>query len=161
LNGSGEDLVRENGNWGRYMMDNTLLPPQLVAQLEKDAKARKASGPVNITFHAEIENGYLTGYEMLHGTHRGEGDFQIRGKATVAPATGGQKIHYELRYSWNDRIDKNAQYAGDNLFAGILRFFYDPKDYAIHIHWDAPSDVTVCNGKITESSGYPWDKVKK
>jgi len=116
---------------------------------------------MNITFHAEIENGYSTGYEMLHGTHRGEGDFQIRGRATLTPDGRNNNIHYELRYSWNDRIDKNAKYSGDNFFAGILHFFYDPKDYAIHIHWKADSDVTVCDGKIIRSNGYPFNKVKK
>ncbi|MEZ5406029.1 MAG: RHS repeat-associated core domain-containing protein [Verrucomicrobiia bacterium] len=153
LNGSGETMVRNNGNWRSYMMDNDLLRRQIVAQLQRDANTRNASGAVNIQFNAEIENGYKTGYEMLHGTHHGEGAFQIHG---IAIKSQDGQIHYRLRYSWNDVIDPNPKYGMDSILSGILGLIYDPEDYAIHIRWDALSDIIFSNGKIIET-GYPFE----
>ena len=64
----------------------------MFAVLKANAEARTKSGSVQMQFHAEIENGYFTGYEMLHGTDAHVGDFQIFGMASVS----GNKVTYSL-----------------------------------------------------------------
>ncbi len=129
LDGSGQALRVHNGNWGEYMKNNTLLPPQLQIRIGSDAVTRTSSGSINIVFSAEIENGYFTGYQMLHGTNPRVGNFEIKGNATVYNVGPGQDIEYKLTYTWNDIIDPNANYPKDTAFAGVLDLFYDPSDY--------------------------------
>ena len=132
LNGSGEPLYVEGGNWGNYMKDNELLDAQIKQVLEEDAKMRSAGGAFSYTGFAEIENGYITGYEMLHGTHAGVGGFTMNGTVTMVNAS---TVEYKLTLAWHDVIDPNPIYAKDVTAANILEMFYSPKDYEVHIRW--------------------------
>ncbi len=70
-----------------YMASNMLLRDQIEQWLMNFARGHE-SGRINLTRHAEIENGYLTGYELLHGTNATVGDFQIVGNYTSAIPRG-------------------------------------------------------------------------
>jgi len=128
LDGSGKDLVAIEGVWGEYMMENDLLSAQILEQLQVDAKTRTSSGRFWIDFHPEIENGYQTGYEMLHGPH----EFSISGIATVTE----KGIIYEYNAAWFDRIDPNFDYEGDRFYSNFADLFWSPKDYNIYINWN-------------------------
>ncbi len=158
LDGSQQTLNVSNGNWGRYMMANKLLRPQVGRKLEMDAKFRKSSGNIKWRpFSAVIENGYTTGYEMLHGTNAAVGDFEMEATATVTKDPLGNKIKYKVKYTWNDIIDPNPQYGLDMFFAGALELFYSPADYIVHISWNADCEIIACNYKIISKKGYPFD----
>ena len=157
LDGSGQRRDLSDGIWGDYMMANETLRQQLKNKMEQDAISRISSGAVNLQFHAEIENGYLTGYEMLHGTHRGVGDFTVKGNAGVSGTTC-RTVDYKVTYVWHDIIDPNATYSSDNLAAWVLKLFYKPKDYEIHISWSQPSRVELSSKIINKETGYPFEK---
>ncbi|HPB94222.1 MAG TPA: RHS repeat-associated core domain-containing protein [Anaerohalosphaeraceae bacterium] len=156
LNGSGDELVFNDGDWGEYMMNNQLLSPVLCTRLQDDVLSRTASGTINQTFQAIIENGYLTGYEMLHGTNEWVGGFNITGSATVIKDSTGccNIIDYSLTYTWNDIIDPEPDtYPGDTILSWILHLFYDPADYTIRISWTQNAKAKVCNGAIYRFEG--------
>ncbi len=160
LNGSGDELVFNDGDWGEYMMNNQLLSPVLCTRLQDDVLSRTASGTINQTFQAIIENGYLTGYEMLHGTNEWVGGFNITGSATVIKDSTGccNIIDYSLTYTWNDIIDPEPDtYPGDAILSWILHLFYDPADYTIRISWTQNAKAKVCNGAIYSFEGYPCE----
>jgi hypothetical protein len=132
LNGSQKTLTTKNGVWGDYLFANKALRRQILDQLISDATKRNQSGDVFIVFHAEIENGYTTGYEMLHGTNRDVGDFTVIGTATV------YKDHtvYNVSLTWNDKIDPNFQYSNDKKYSDWAHIFYSPKNYTVHLSWN-------------------------
>ena len=136
LNGTGETMTTNNGEWGEYMRANDILTQEVFDYLKQDASGRTANGNIDFTMHAEIENGYNTGYEMLHGTDRTVGDFHLGGTATY----NGSQVVYNLTLTWNDRIDPNHTYSEDTQLSNILHTMYNPKDYVVHISW---SDVYV------------------
>ncbi len=140
LDGSGKTLNTKNGVWGEYMKNDQLLNKQILDVLKKDASIRNESGKVNFQFHAEIENGYLTGYEMLHGTVTPLGDFQINGTAKFI---NSNQIQYSLSLTWNDVIDPNATYDTDTKLSKVLNFFYSPKDYEVHINWEDTFNIIL------------------
>ena len=106
IDGSGNDLLfYDDPQFTAYMKANTLLDKQIKEKIQQDALFRKTSGSVDIVFHAEIEDGYLTGYQMLHGTNSRVGDFSIMGTANIAYMERSNKIiDYDLRLTWNDII---------------------------------------------------------
>ncbi len=128
LNGSGEDLVAYNGRWGNYMKNNELLTDQIESYLTEDAARRKVSGKFWIDKHPEIQNGYRTGYEMLHGPH----EFSISGMANLTSSG----VFYKYNASWYDAIDPNNSYYGDTFYSGVAEMFYSPANYNVFISWD-------------------------
>ena len=112
-------------------MANRILSAQITSHLRKDARNRFGTGPVNIRFHAEIQNGYKSGHEMLHGTVSELGDFEING---VAIAGEDGTYAYQVRMTWNDVINPNPTYIMDTISSGVLSIF-NPQDYNIHISW--------------------------
>lgn len=108
------------------------LTNQIDIALHGDAATRTESGFLNLTINAEIQNGYSTGYEMLHGTHRGLGGLSIIGSAEVISPG---RVEYNTTITWNDRIDPNPIYLGDRVRSGILESVFSPKDYDVHISW--------------------------
>ncbi len=128
LNGTGQPLFTLNGVWGEYMNNNSLLKQQIREQLSIDAESRTQSDFVSFRFKPQIQNGYTTGYEMLHGPH----DFYLAGTATLLE----NGINYSLQATWYDIIDPNPTYGGDVFLAGILEGLYNPMDYEVTIIWD-------------------------
>lgn len=95
----------------------------------------------------------------LGGTHSANpsvGGFAIHGDATVEGSASCKKVKYHLAYIWNDIIDPNPQYSNDTKYAKWARMFFNPKDYEIHIHWKADSEIDFGDGKITSESGWPF-----
>ena len=142
LSGSGEDLELDSKNWQDYMRSNEKLTGDIIWEIgdvmEKDEKTRnklKKTGKLdfNVTFHGEIENGYFTGYQMLHGTHSGLGDLQVKGTIYYNSKTGNSRYEYEA--TWNDKIDPNASYSEDVISSKILKVLYSPANYNVKIRW--------------------------
>ena len=136
MSGKGGKVYYQDGIWGEYMKANELLKRQILHALQSDASKRRGTGPVNLRFHAEIENGYFTGYEMLHGTHSALGDFEINGIAIMQ----NNLITYQVQMTWHDIIDPNPTYGSDRISATFLNAVGNPKDYEIHISW---SDIFI------------------
>lgn len=130
LSGEGGSVYMQDGVWGDYMRANGLLSTQIHNALSKDALSRTGTGPVNIRMNAVIQNGYSTGYEMLHGTNAGVGGFEINGFATLSEGT----FTYQVQMIWHDIIDPNPQYFMDIVYSRILSVL-GPKDYEVHISW--------------------------
>jgi len=70
-------IVSVDGSWGNYLKANRLLRNQVKDKIRQDAIKRYQSGYYSTRFHAEIENGNATGYQMLHGSNAAVGDFII------------------------------------------------------------------------------------
>ena len=181
LSGEGGVMTETEGEWGEYMRANKLLAPQIANQLANDAGYRVNSGVVDITFSAEIENGYRSGYELLHGTNSTVGDFTIKGAAHVTNhADGSRTVEYDVKFTWNDVIDPNPnqgmsidpnwgwliEEASDGVLTDteivdiIDDYFPCAEDYDIHIAWlDQPTVTLDANNAITGTTGYPFDRV--
>jgi RHS repeat-associated protein len=135
LSGEGamdKDYFLNDPVWGQYMRDNALLTSQIMKQLKVDAIERSSSGKIHLRIHGEIENGYSTGYEMLHGTNSTLGGLTIAGSVDYFK----DKAVYHVHMTWHDIIDPNKTYAEDIKLANLLNVFYNPKDYNVHISWD-------------------------
>lgn len=162
MEGTGDTRYLNDGVWRDYMMENKLLAPQIREKMEEDAKTRVSSGPVSLQLHQshsiEIEDGYFTGYEMLHGTNKLVGGFTVLGTAVVTNTGGKRTVEYKVAYAWHDRIDPMNSIQSDRVAARTLRFLFSPKDYNVHIDWWAPSKVEICGDKIQSSTGWPFDK---
>jgi hypothetical protein len=74
LGGSGKNLnFKYDKGWSDYMKGNKIL----LERLQRISRARSYSmnyegeteySETSVNFHFEIDNGYNTGYKMLHGT---------------------------------------------------------------------------------------------
>ncbi len=133
LDGSGKELSVENGEWGEYMRSNKNLRDQIWLILSNDAYERETGGYFNYKGHAEIENGYYTGYEMLHGTNSTTGDFQIHGFVIKIDEL---TYKYSVSLEWHDIIDPNNQYGSDSISPETLESLYSPRDFKIDIKWN-------------------------
>ena len=132
------------------MRANNLLYQQVASQLIDDYKTRTMSGMIYRRFHAEIENGYRSGYQMLHGTNSSVGDFVIMGFATVEYNPEGHKIiTYDIRETWNDIIDPNTSYWMDVVLSmglmwlvvsDILRTFVSERLQMTNVSWRSRSN---------------------
>ncbi len=161
--GSGKTLTYNGvADWANYMMANESLRGELKDEMEGDAKTRNQGGQINYSTSMEmLDNGYSTGYEMLHGTHSGEGGFQIQANVTINTHGNCKDVTYEdVSFTWHDRIDPNPQYIKDIIASAIIHFFQSPKDYAIHIQWDSEEfEINLENDQVISSTGsYPFDQ---
>ena len=164
VEGHGDELVLQNEKWKKYMMNNKLLERQIIKKLTTDALTRKRMleiGGVNdlygkidiIRFHAEIENGYRTGYELLHGTNEDVGDFEIEGNFVVKKdlqISNAISVHYELGFAWNDIEDPLKGHFTDEMAAIFFELFsdYNPKSYTVRIRWKANALIKIAAGRI-------------
>ncbi len=74
LNGLGKTLKFTDGKWGDYMKTNKKINTFLYTRAFTESRAMLDNGIKSKAFSSgnfnfEIENGYSTGYEMLHGTN--------------------------------------------------------------------------------------------
>jgi hypothetical protein len=139
------------------MRANASLARQIDSQLkyyaeyireEVDGNEGRLVRPFSITFHAEVGStygGYYTGYDVLHGTDRTVGDFEVRGQLS-AIRSGSSGSAYNVTYSsvvleFNDIVNANKKYAQDvtglrvatNLCKALN--IGPPRDYTLHIRW--------------------------
>ena len=164
VEGQGGELVLENEKWKKYMMNNKLLERQIIKQLTADALNRKRMFEVSkidvlsgnlgvLRFQAVIENGYRTGYELLHGTNAEEGDFTIEGsfiarKDLQIPNAIG--VNYDIEFTWNDIQDPLKGHFTDEMAVIFFRTFsnYTPKDYTLRIKWKTNAMMKVAGGQV-------------
>jgi hypothetical protein len=158
--------VYDDPMWTAYMKDHEALRGQIYARLIMAVKTIADGGikgrfPIVERFHAEFpENRGLSGYELLHGSNRDAGDFQLIGWADVAdayePADGDYDIDLDLRYVFNDIVDPNKNYLSDRIRAVVADAVTlgQPRSYRLSIHWGSYCLAEVRQGGI-EFYGYP------
>lgn len=168
LAGGDDWYIKDEERWTNYMTSDKELTGQVQGETDKVAATLyerylsngTTSAPIDLTFHASIENGEgINGHQYLHGTNNKVGDFHVGGNATITPrADGGYDVTIDGAYAWNDIIDPNDQYATDTAksrFAEIVTLGQaDP--YKIQIAWHKQTTVHLdANGQITGSDGWP------
>ena len=168
-----DEVTLDDDDWGEYMRKEPHLQEQIHKRLELDAytfrdRLKASSGRIEIdyetSFHGQVGEkegnvkygGYFTGYQILHGSKKTDTlkDVQIIGKATVAwkgvSKTAYTVTYRNLQFIWNDIINVNPQYRMDRILANYSRWEKEfssggatPKDYTVHIKWNATEDVTI------------------
>jgi hypothetical protein len=167
LYGDGGKIVVEDESWTKYMMAHRGLRDQIFAKLApavgEIADLKKLGRfPIFRRFHAELpENRGFSGYALLHGTNSTVGDFVLAGWAEVQeaihPVEGDYDIEMDLRFSWNDIVDPNANYSSDTIKSTIAKIvtFGSPKDYKLSIYWGSSCLAEVRKDTGIFFSGYP------
>lgn len=131
----GHRILEDNKIWTEYMSNNGIIRETLemyaeYAIYEMEGVKYKNFGSESL-YPYEIQNGYLTGYEMLHGAHA----FNIlnyNGRYDEATKT----YIFDFSLEWKDKIDPNYDYEGDNMLEGFVRKLNpNAKDYDITIRW--------------------------
>jgi len=163
LHGGGRELVINNSRWSSYMMANQPLREQIRFWLINDALERKFSSSFSETIHGDTgTQGWVTGYQVLHGSNSTVGDFEMGVMAGVTNNKDGSRtIRYQMKYTFNDISDPLANNMADQFLktlTGIL-FWADRKDFVVRIIWEADCEVTITSDNfIIETRGYPfWD----
>ena len=160
-------VVLETPAWTNYMRADKRLADSIRTRLTSHAESLRTEmdaaiagatvrRPLRITFHAEVGSkpgGYVTGYEVLHGSNAAAGDFEITGfwaaKRDGAPG-GAYSVSYEqLRYAFNDIVDANKKWSADvtlartaGNMAAALRVG-PPKDYRVKIQWAEVKPIVI------------------
>jgi RHS repeat-associated protein len=149
LSGSGKDLILKSEVWQDYMRDNEILNNELISQAFSMASGMSDRNEVNSSFASgnfpfEIQNGYFTGYQMLHGTLFFS--FGVVGK--YDKKTDSYSFNFNLK--WYDKINPNHSYGADTKANDILNKFYSPKDYSVEIRWT--QTITVSGADIKNNN---------
>ena len=184
LAGTTDAVTLCSDDWGDYMRAEPDLQDQINAKLKNDADDYWESGQqlkrdYYSHFHGDIghhglsggpNGGYLTGYQLLHGSKHCYTRMTVTGVREVKLSEGNEtmpklkdveiigrviaggspyKVTFDnLRFIWNDIVNPNSNYGGDNVLAryGAFENHYTghipPRDYAIHITWEAAAPVT-------------------
>jgi hypothetical protein len=184
LAGMTDEVTLASDGWGDYMRAEPDLQDQIYAKLKADADDyRKNAQPVRKDyygrFHGDIghhgltggpNGGYLTGYQLLHGSKHCYTRMTVTGVREVKISEGNEtmpklrdveiigkvnaggnpyKVTFEhLRFIWNDIINPNSSYEGDNILARYGAFenrytgHIPPRDYVVHITWEDSEAVT-------------------
>jgi len=166
FNGKAADEVTfDNDKWADYMRAEERLTQQINDQLSVHAEqlrdqVDKSSGRLqddfSLTFHAEVgkeSGGNRTGYNVLHGTNRDAGDFEVNGRFTAVrsgPPGSAYRVTYDnLEYVFNDIVDVNKRYSSDVALGRMAHNMAlcmktgPPKDYTLHIKWEAGDPVKI------------------
>jgi hypothetical protein len=170
------EVVLADDTWAAYMRADQKLAAQIRRQLEVHAdslrdeakSATVARKPFKLQFQAETgsaQGGYVTGYEVLHGTNRSAGGFQVEGFYTIRPGAGLYSVVYEsLAYTFNDIVDANKRWSADVVFARTAANMAKslrvgpPKDYTVRIRWMEQKAITIPVAALTPGAGPAWLK---
>ena len=168
LAGGDDWYIRDDDQWTQYLTSDPLLTGQVRDQTDAAAQALfqqyrdggVTNAPLDLTFHAEIENGEgIDGRQYLHGTNQDVGDFHVGGDATITRrADGGYDVTIDGEYAWNDIIDPNDKYSTDQKKSRIAELITlgqaDP--YRMQIQWHKSTTVHLdADGNVTGSEGWP------
>jgi hypothetical protein len=144
MNGSGASLSRVEGYWGDYMRANDRINNRLInaagemaIEMERTHKTKYAYASGNNPI--EIQNGYFSGYELLHGTEY----FSFAAIGTYDNKT--KNYNFTFAVKWYDKIDKNVG-QGDSIYADPL-LKLGAKDYEIAIRWSQTISVNPADIK--------------
>jgi len=158
LDGGGDWVIDNDPNWREYMQGNETLSNDLQSRALDTAQKIFMSGSDSLAideqYPMEIENGEgIVGYQYLHGTNANVGDFQRQGGAQMKPdGKGGYTVTLTMRYTWNDVIDPNPQYATDQWKSKIAEIITlgQAEAYDMHIAWEETTVVHLdANGTPT------------
>jgi len=104
-----------------------------------------ASGTIIGRMHGEThDNGYLTGYQMLHGSNATVGDLEYFG--VVTPNIDGSRT-FDLIMTFHDIMDPNYGYRDDRVGDGL----YPGTPYTVHITWSM--SFTVAPPNVSHNTG--------
>jgi RHS repeat-associated protein len=167
LIGTGVPIVLRNDQfWAPYMKRNTLLRGKSIQILKNIASKYDASlgNEQSISFYthnsAEIEDGYSTGYQYLHGAR----DYQVYGTLTKHAASDGtccDEIEFNVEWRWVDDIDfhgwKDWIAASFIKAATIDMENISPAGYGISLAWTSNPIVYLCPESPAKISvGWPY-----
>jgi len=145
----GEYLMRNNGL--KIQIENYIIGKLIPELLE--------SGKNNVRFNRHIpieldDNGYDTGYGLLHGTNAEFGDCHLIGTLTKR---GEYKIDGDFKYYWKDKIDPNPDYFWDIAKSAGLQILTlgKPKDYTIRIPFESKFKVVKRKYRWELTGGFP------
>jgi hypothetical protein len=169
--GAGKDEVHVNNFMSDYLKKNDKIITEISWQLTRIAQQAcdlLGNGGESYTVFndldldkTEIENGYTTGYEMLHMANWNVGGFRMHGGAKAIKKSKDccdVKFNYDLE--WNDRIDPNSYYPLDKAFSDAASIYFggSPTDYNIHIRWNGEAAYRQNENKITKNGGWPYSE---
>lgn len=157
----------ENAPFGDYLMKNESLRNKLITELNKNIdvfiKSGKEQDKIETYFHVELnDNGYFTGYQLLHGTTKYKGVKDHRQELELNLELKKETINGEIiiigkaHCVWHDIIDANKNYFGEYEFAELLKRFSKAKDYKLGIPFDFEFKWKQDNHRKFDKEGYPW-----
>jgi uncharacterized protein YukE len=168
LSGGGEPIVVNNDPaWSDYMTANTLISQQAGSWIEQEARnaitALPGGGDQPVASEGRslaIQNGYGTGYELLHGTNAHHGGFEVSGVQTVTPLPdGGYEVRVVADYTWHDRQDPNPIYPEDERRADRSELLTRGRaeNYNIDITWTREAVLRFdAGGRLNHRDSYGW-----
>lgn len=163
LHGGGRELVINNPRWSSYMMANKPLREQIRPRLINDAMGRRFSGSFIQNFHGDTgTQGWVTGYQVLHGTNDTVGGLEMGGMAEVTNNPDGSRtVRYQVKYTFNDIADALKNNSADQFLktlSGIL-FWADRQDFVVRVIWESDCEIILTlDNHIQKTRGYPfWD----
>lgn len=144
LLGYGTERNVSGGLWEDYMSDNGYIREHLMEKAADYAHQMKSGKNESMTFgdrgfeFIEIQNGYLTGYEMLHGTQY----FKVE-KATGVynKETGTYTFNFSLL--WRNEINSNALQGDSKIANAVKKLNPNAKDYFINIRWNQQMSIKI------------------
>jgi len=159
------EVVFDSPKWANYMRASTKLSQQIDYQLklyaelcrdQVDASPGTLNKTFTIPFHGELGSdtgGFLTGYNILHGSNKCVGDSTISGQLTAVrlgqPGSAFNVTYNRLNFVFNDIVDANMKWRADILAARVARNMArsldgpPPRDYTLRIKWSAIGVVIV------------------
>ncbi|WP_170234792.1 hypothetical protein, partial [Chryseobacterium hagamense] len=135
LGGSGKNLnFSYDKSWSDYMKGNEILSDRLQRIARARSYSMNSEGKTKYSetsgnFHFEIDNGYNTGYKMLHGTN------YLSYVANGRYDKSSDSYIFKFNLKWTDQINHNSSVTADKWFNYIARKVGHPKDYWITIQW--------------------------
>ena len=175
-------LVIDSPAWADYMRADTRLAALIRSRLTNHAIGMRAEmdgplpagqlrRPLQLRFHAEVGStagGFVTGYEVLHGTNAEAGDFEITGRCISerrGPAGSAYTMRYEgLRFAFNDVVDANKRWSADAALARTAANMAKvlkvgpPRDYRVRIQWSDPRAVEIKVDAVVAGQAPGWLK---
>jgi len=189
--GQGRPITWDQPWLAEYMMADRILPrtggrakdqipldrrPTPQVQLERDASSRFAvrrseavSFPIE---YVEVENGWQSGVELLHGTNsdwNGDGipdvpGFLMQGSAAYRENEYYQQVDYDLKCTWTDRMDIHASKYKEDLYLQMVKLgvnsnpegLFKLVDYDAVITWPARCSIRRYRDGTKEYLGWPF-----
>ena len=165
------------GDWkdapfGAYLMKNESLRNKIIIELNSKVndflESKKEQDKIETCFHAELkDNGYFTGYQLLHGTTKYKGtkdhkqELELNLELKKKTINGEISIIGKAHCVWHDTIDANKNYFGEYEFAELLKKFTKAKDYKLGIPFDFEFKWKRDNHGKYDKEGYPWNNQTK
>ena len=163
INGGGEDLALNGEDWTEFMnampgFDEAMMGyissyfGKGVYNTEFKNKEISQTQPFYDIFWDESDNGYRTGYQLLHGST----GLYITG--TLSTNHTDMTATVDLQITWNDVMDINKDYLGDSWRGALLKSFAEEGqciDYNVTINYTYQGTFRFSD--VMKWSGYKSD----